>query len=81
MHGVGPVQARKWISDGIDSVEKLLAAVKAGGVSLTREQQLGVQYRDALKARVPRAEVARHEELLHRLCAKVDPDLKVSIVG
>lgn len=61
VHGIGAAAAKKFYDRGVRSVEDLSSE------RLTREQRLGLEYREDFLQRIPRAEVAQWETKLQEL--------------
>lgn len=75
----GRVFQRQLYESGITSLQQLLTAVEEHRVSLTASQRLGLQYRDELAQRIPRAEVAAIGQKVIAAC--VAEGMRAELVG
>lgn len=55
--GAGPATVNAWVAAGISSLAHLRREVRAGNITLTRIQAIGLKYYRDLNTRIPRAEV------------------------
>ena len=75
IHGVGPAQAKKWVSMGFQTLEDLQA------VKLTKYQQLGLKYLEEFEQRIPRAEMDVINGILERTLKELDSDIVSMVCG
>ena len=76
IYGVGLKQATKWIGQGHRSIPELLEKAH-----LTKNQKIGIAHYEDFKARIPRAEMDRHDRYVRETCRKIDDTLQVTIGG
>ncbi|KAL1973632.1 hypothetical protein VTN31DRAFT_6267 [Thermomyces dupontii] len=76
VYGVGIAQASRWVARGLYTLEDL--KTKA---DLTRNQRIGVERYDDFRQRIPREEVAAHEEIVRQAVQEGDPDMQTIIAG
>lgn len=75
--GVGPVQLRKWIDKGINSVQDLNAAIKAGEVELTKLQKIGLLYHKQLNSyKLLEEAKALYEDFVYTFITKLSQHMK-----
>jgi DNA polymerase IV len=77
IYGVGLSQVTKWVQAGYRSLEELLAA----NVPLSENQRIGIAHYDDFIARIPRAEVAMHGEIVRRALHAIDPSFEATVGG
>lgn len=78
VHGIGPVKARELIDSGLTTIEQLRAASAANAKLLTTAQKLGLKYYEDSQQRIPRAEMAEHE---NTILTGLDVRFEGTIVG
>jgi DNA polymerase beta len=78
VHGVGPVKAKSLIDGGITTIEQLRAASLSNSKLLTAAQKLGLKYYEDSQLRIPRAEMATHE---NTILSGLDVRFEGTIVG
>lgn len=76
IHGVGYVFAKKWINQGMKSLEDI-----AERDDLTKPQKLGLKYYEDWNERIPRDECTVHGEYLKDLMQDIDPEVELTIGG
>lgn len=64
IHGIGPVKAKELLDAGYKSVAELRTGLMANPGLLNDTQKLGLKYYEAGIERIPRAEMAKHENVL-----------------
>ena len=69
IHGIGPTLAYDLAADGLRSIEDLKKAIADGTITLNRTQTIGLTYHDNITGRIPRPEMAIHEEILKKVAA------------
>lgn len=77
IYGVGLAQASKWVQAGHRTLEDLTTR----NVPLTENQKIGLAHFDDFNARIPRAEVAQHGEIVRRALLAIDPHFQATIGG
>lgn len=77
VYGIGPVKAKKFVEDGVNSIEELRRRAAADDGLLTAAQKLGLQYYEDSIERIERAEIDRHATVLQKAFA----GLQMQIVG
>jgi len=70
IHGIGPTLAYDLAADGLRTIEDLKKAVADGTITLNRTQTIGLTYHDNITERIPRPEMAIHEEILKKVAAE-----------
>ncbi|CAB4018660.1 DNA polymerase beta [Paramuricea clavata] len=75
--GIGPVAARKFVDDGIKTVEDL----KKIKDQLNHHQRIGLEYFNDFQERIPRSEMLQHQEFLMEEIAKLDEKYTAEICG
>eukprot|EP00658_Telonema_sp_P-2_P041733 TRINITY_DN29882_c0_g1_i1.p1 TRINITY_DN29882_c0_g1~~TRINITY_DN29882_c0_g1_i1.p1 ORF type:complete len:261 (+),score=59.06 TRINITY_DN29882_c0_g1_i1:167-949(+) len=75
--GVGPQQAKLWISRGITSIE----GVRKIKAELSHHQRIGLEHLEDFEKRIPREEAALLEAAVQTAIAKVDPSLTACAAG
>lgn len=79
IYGVGPVKAQELVrKHGIRSLDDLRARQDE---LLNEKQRIGLAHYDDLIARIPRAEMKKHERVLLKAMAAVDARFKGEVVG
>lgn len=78
--GVGPAKAKEWYDAGMRTLEHVKES-KEFGITLTAAQELGLKYYKDINERIPRAEVARHFQKIHRAALSIDHYLIVECMG
>jgi DNA polymerase IV len=76
IYGVGPAQASKWVDAGYKTLDELLEKAE-----LTENQKIGIEHYEDFKARIPRAEVEKHGDIVKRTLQKIDPAFEVIVGG
>jgi DNA polymerase/3'-5' exonuclease PolX len=76
IHGVGPVFAKKWLKEGMSSLQDI-----ASREDLTHNQKLGLIYYDDWNEKIPRKECTVHNEYVKHLFRQIDPDVQATIGG
>ena len=66
IYGIGPQMSQKLYNNGIYSIDELKEKVKKKEISLTQAQQLGLQYYNNLKIRIPYDEITKTTQLLKK---------------
>lgn len=64
IHGVGPVKAQELITSGVTSIADLRQKLAADPSILNDVQTLGLKHYEDSQLRIPRAEMAKHEEFI-----------------
>ncbi len=80
VYGIGPVKAKKFVEDGVDSIEELRRRAAEDDGLLTAAQKLGLQYYEDSIERIERAEIDRHAAVLKKAFVE-DAGLQIEIVG
>jgi DNA polymerase/3'-5' exonuclease PolX len=80
VYGIGPVKAKKFVEDGVDSIVELRRRAAADPEFLTAAQKLGLQYYEDSIERIERAEIDRHAIILKKAFV-TDAGLQMEIVG
>ena len=80
IHGVGPKKANDLIKNGFDSIQRLRDCKDIKEV-LNSKQIIGLNHYEDLNERIPREEIVRHEEVLQKMLAKIDPNAEMTIAG
>jgi DNA polymerase/3'-5' exonuclease PolX len=80
VYGIGPVKAKKFVEDGVDSIEELRRRAAADPDFLTAAQKLGLQYYEDSIERIERAEIDRHAIVLKKAFV-TGAGLQMEIVG
>ncbi|XP_046851949.1 DNA polymerase beta-like [Xenia sp. Carnegie-2017] len=75
--GVGPVAAKKFVDDGIKTIEDL----KNIEDQLNHHQRIGLKYFEDFEERIPRTEMLLHQKFLHEEVTKVDTKYTIEICG
>tara|TARA_Y100001958_G_C21194491_1_gene522106 strand:- start:319 stop:1278 length:960 start_codon:yes stop_codon:yes gene_type:complete len=79
--GIGPTRAKQLVKDGISSVGDLKKKVLDGSIKVTHHIQLGLQYYDDLKERIPRSEITDMKKILQKEIKNIDGNLIFEICG
>ena len=79
--GVGDTRAKKWIKEGIVSVDDVRKAIASEKTTSTHHIDIGLRYYDDLKLRIPREEVSAMSKIIKKALAKIDPNLIFEICG
>ncbi len=80
VYGIGPVKAKKFVEDGVDSIAELRKRAVADTGLLTAAQKLGLQYYEDSIERIERAEIDEHAVVLKKAFVE-DAGLQMEIVG
>lgn len=81
IYGVGSNIARKWVAQGVKSLEDLNTAVAAGKIKLTFVQEIGLRHYDDINDRMPRQEAAEIFIKIKELALTLDSKLSLEIMG
>lgn len=76
IYGAGFSQASKWVSQGHQTLDDLLAKAH-----LSDNQKIGIAHYDDFLSRIPRAEVEAHGAIVGAAVHNVDKDIQVTIMG
>jgi DNA polymerase IV len=76
VYGAGFVQASNWVRQGYTTLDELLRSA-----SLTENQKIGIEHFEDFQLRVPRAEVAKHGEIVQRALHDLEPSFEITIGG
>lgn len=76
IYGVGVSQATRWIHQGFRTLDDLIERA-----DLTENQKIGIAHYDDFQARIPRAEVRQHGEIVRRALQKTDAAFDVLVMG
>jgi DNA polymerase IV len=76
IYGAGFAHASQWVRQGYTTLDELLEKA-----NLTENQKIGIAHFEDFQERIPRAEVARHGDIVRRALHKVDPAFEVTIGG
>lgn len=76
IYGVGFSLAQKWVDAGHRNLPDL-----SSNVSLSKNQQVGIDHYDDFNSRIPRNEMQQHDAFVRGFAAKVDKDLCLTIGG
>ncbi|GAA5932137.1 uncharacterized protein JCM15063_001131 [Sporobolomyces koalae] len=79
VYGIGLVLGRRFAQQGARSIEDLKR--EEFFTTLTLDQQVGLEYYDDLRERIPRAEVTALYDTVLRAARQVDPELQVECMG
>lgn len=80
VYGIGPVKAKKFVEDGVDSIEELRSRAAEDDGLLTAAQKLGLQYYEDSIERIERAEIDEHAAVLKKAFVE-GAGLQMEIVG
>jgi len=80
VYGIGPVKAKKFVEDGVDSIEELRSRAAEDDGLLTAAQKLGLQYYEDSIERIERAEIDQHAAVLQKAFVTA-AGLQMQIVG
>ena len=75
IHGVGPSQAKKWVTMGLNSIDDL------SNVKLTKYQIIGLKYLEEFEKRIPRDEMDIINDILMNRVKGYDPTITSLICG
>jgi DNA polymerase/3'-5' exonuclease PolX len=78
---IGTVKAKQLVEKGITSIEDLREKVKKNPTILNEKQKLGLCYHDDFIKRIPRAEMDKHNDLIHKMIKDVNPEIVCQIMG
>jgi len=79
---VGQKKAITWINKyNVKSLNDLKKKIKRGKIVLTDSQKLGLKYYKDLNTKIPHKEIQHIEKLLKKIIKKIDPLLKLEILG
>lgn len=76
IYGVGFSAASRWVEKGHRTVSDLLEHER-----LTTNQKIGIEHLDDFNARIPRAEVETHGNLVKNALLEIDPSFQMMIMG
>ncbi|KAF7186295.1 DNA polymerase lambda [Pseudocercospora fuligena] len=76
VYGAGPKKAAEWVEQGYQTLDELMEKAE-----LTENQRIGIEHYEDFKARIPRAEVAEHGDIVLKALRKIDPAFEVIIGG
>ncbi|KAJ3074724.1 hypothetical protein HK102_005733, partial [Quaeritorhiza haematococci] len=75
--GIGPVAAKKFVSEGIDTIQKL----RQNKAKLNHHQQIGLKYFEEIEERIPRSEMVEWEKGLVSTVKSIDTSYIATICG
>lgn len=75
--GIGPAAARKFVDDGIVTIEDL----KKNEDKLNHHQKIGLKYFEDFEKRIPRAEMTQLETKIKSEVSSLDPEYVATICG
>lgn len=78
IHGIGPAKAKELVTK---HYIKSIADLKQHPELLNEKQVLALKYAEDFEFRIPRKEMERHEEVIKKIIASINPNLIVEIVG
>ena len=76
VYGAGFVQASNWVRQGYTTLDDLLR-----NASLTENQKIGIEHFEDFQLRIPRAEVAKHDEIVRKTLHDLEPSFEITIGG
>jgi DNA polymerase IV len=76
VYGAGFVQASNWVRQGYTTLDELLRSA-----DLTENQKIGIEHFEDFQLRIPRAEVAKHGEIVQGTLRDLEPSFEVTIGG
>lgn len=76
VYGTGFVQASNWVRQGYTTLDDLLR-----NASLTENQKIGIEHFEDFQLRIPRAEVAKHDEIVRKTLHDLEPSFEITIGG
>lgn len=76
VYGAGFVQASNWVRQGYTTLDELLRSA-----DLTENQKIGIEHFEDFQQRIPRAEVAKHGEIVQTSLQDLEPAFQVTIGG
>jgi len=76
VYGAGFMQASNWVRQGYTTLDELLRSA-----SLTENQKIGIEHFEDFQLRIPRAEVAKHGEIVSKTLHELEPSFQVTIGG
>jgi DNA polymerase beta len=79
VHGIGPAKAKQLVEAGVKNIAGLRSAVDVNPRILSNIQKAGLKYYEDINERIPREEVAMHEEIIQ--AAFRDVSLESTVVG
>lgn len=82
IYGVGPLSAKKFLSQGITSVEQLRAACAKGKIKLKNDQKIGLEYYEDMQKPIDRPGVEMIAQRIKDVIRDGQlPECRVEIVG
>lgn len=79
--GMGEIRAKKLISQGITSIEKIREEVKNGNLKLTHHILLGIKYLEDFELKIPNEEIKEIEKILRYELNNLNKNLIMEICG
>jgi DNA polymerase IV len=76
IYGAGFAHASQWVSQGYTTLDELLEKA-----NLTENQKIGIAHFEDFQERIPRAEVAKHGDIVRRALHRLDSTFEVTIGG
>ena len=76
IYGVGPTIARRWVGEGVRTLEDALARP-----DLTPQQRIGIEHYKDFNTKMPRAETQQHFEIVKATMQKLDKDVIAECMG
>lgn len=78
IHGIGPIKAKELVEDhNILSIDDLKLHLDL----LNDKQKMGLRYCEDFMKKIPRKEMIKHDEYINEILKKIEPGLKIEIVG
>ena len=81
IHGIGIQKARKLIEANILSIADLKVAFEKDPTLLHEQQQIGLEYYEDIKQRIPQAEMQKHLEFLKTVMDRISSTARLEVVG
>ena len=79
--GIGQVRAQKWWKQGIRNINDVREAIKNGIIDTTHHIDIGVQYYEDFKLKIPREEIDEIYDYLQKIVKSIDDNLTLEICG
>ena len=79
--GIGETNARRFIEEGVTSLEDLRLKVASGQIKITHHMQVGLRFQQDFEQKIPYQEVFELGQILKMQVSSLDPQIIVEICG
>ena len=82
IYGIGPSKASFYFDKyKIKTIDDFIKKINSGEITVTKQIELGLRYRNKLSTKIPRVLIARIENYVNQIVSKLDPNFICVICG